>query len=137
MGLSQLLFHSDCKECTLTIRSLLSTSTFYQHRGVCHRHLLCICRPSNHNSPCSCPASRRNRQPSTDSKFGLLCAQTSATALNEGSSRSHTILRLSIESSARAADPAQGSVRTLSALHLIDLAGSESARVRDVFLLGG
>ena len=60
-----------------------------------------------------------------------LCAQTSATALNEGSSRSHTILRLSIESSARAADPAQGSVRTLSTLHLIDLAGSESARVRD------
>ncbi|KAK9846023.1 hypothetical protein WJX81_008630 [Elliptochloris bilobata] len=58
--------------------------------------------------------------------------KTSATALNKASSRSHTILRLSIESSARAADVAPGGAppvaRTLSALHLIDLAGSESAR---------
>jgi len=60
------------------------------------------------------------------------CPQTSATALNEGSSRSHTVLRVSIESAPSAsADGACGSgATTVSALHLIDLAGSESARVR-------
>ncbi len=66
--------------------------------------------------------------------MSVCVAQTSATALNEGSSRSHTVLRVSIESSPRAVDGAQGGAvlvtRTLSALHLIDLAGSESARVQ-------
>jgi len=57
----------------------------------------------------------------------------SATAFNEGSSRSHTIMRLSVESSERPgpdADPRIHVARTLSFLNLIDLAGSESARVR-------
>ena len=51
---------------------------------------------------------------------------------NEGSSRSHTIMRLSVESSERPgpdADPRIHVARTLSFLNLIDLAGSESARV--------
>lgn len=48
------------------------------------------------------------------------------TSYNEYSSRSHTIIRLAIESGA--AGDQQGA-RTLSLLHLIDLAGSESARV--------
>ena len=62
-----------------------------------------------------------------------LLGQVSATAYNEGSSRSHTILRLSIESSERPspdADPTAKVDRTLSFLNLIDLAGSESAKVR-------
>ena len=57
--------------------------------------------------------------------------QVSATSFNEGSSRSHTLLRLSIESSQRPdidADPNSSVVRTLSFLNLIDLAGSESAK---------
>ena len=57
--------------------------------------------------------------------------QVSATSFNEGSSRSHTILRLSIESSERPdleADPNCSVARTLSFLNLIDLAGSESAK---------
>ena len=55
----------------------------------------------------------------------------SATTFNEGSSRSHTILRLSIESSVRPdvdADPNLDLARTLSFLNMIDLAGSESAK---------
>lgn len=59
--------------------------------------------------------------------------QVSATAFNEGSSRSHTIIRLSIEASDRPefnADPNAPIGRTISFLHLIDLAGSESAKVR-------
>ena len=58
--------------------------------------------------------------------------QVSATAFNEGSSRSHTIMRLSVESSERPgpdADPRIHVARTLSFLNLIDLAGSESAKV--------
>ena len=57
--------------------------------------------------------------------------QVSATSFNEGSSRSHTILRLSVESSERPdldADPNRSVARTLSFLNLIDLAGSESAK---------
>ena len=55
-----------------------------------------------------------------------------ATSYNEGSSRSHTILRVAVESSAApgSAAAARGDPRTLSYLNLIDLAGSESARVR-------
>lgn len=55
----------------------------------------------------------------------------SATTFNEGSSRSHTLLRLSIESSVRPdvdADPNLSIARTLSFLNIIDLAGSESAK---------
>ena len=55
----------------------------------------------------------------------------SATTFNEGSSRSHTLLRLSIESSVRPdvdADPNLDLARTLSFLNIIDLAGSESAK---------
>lgn len=55
----------------------------------------------------------------------------SATSFNEGSSRSHTILRLSVESSERPdvdADFNCSVARTLSFLNLIDLAGSESAK---------
>ncbi|GAB4823550.1 hypothetical protein N2152v2_010596 [Parachlorella kessleri] len=58
--------------------------------------------------------------------------KVSATAFNEGSSRSHTIIRLSIEASDRpeaTTDPNAPVARTLSFLHLIDLAGSESAKV--------
>ena len=57
--------------------------------------------------------------------------QVSATSFNEGSSRSHTLLRLFIESSERPdmdADPNSSVARTLSFLNLIDLAGSESAK---------
>ena len=57
--------------------------------------------------------------------------QVSATSFNEGSSRSHTILRLSVESSERPdvdADSNCSVARTLSFLNLIDLAGSESAK---------
>ena len=53
--------------------------------------------------------------------------QVSATTYNEGSSRSHTILRLTIESSERPdpdAPPSQHVARTLSVLNLIDLAGT-------------
>lgn len=60
-----------------------------------------------------------------------LYLQVSATTFNEGSSRSHTILRLSVESSERPdvdADPNCSVARTLSFLNLIDLAGSESAK---------
>ena len=63
----------------------------------------------------------------------LAVGQVSATAFNEGSSRSHTIMRLTIESSERPgpeADPRLRVARTLSFLNLIDLAGSESAKVR-------
>ena len=54
-----------------------------------------------------------------------------ATAFNEGSSRSHTILRISIEANDRpefASDPDAKIGRTLSFLTMVDLAGSESAR---------
>lgn len=57
--------------------------------------------------------------------------KTSATAFNEGSSRSHTIIRITIEASDRAdglTDPNLRLGRTLSFLNLIDLAGSESAK---------
>ncbi|PSC70283.1 Kinesin-related 11 [Micractinium conductrix] len=57
--------------------------------------------------------------------------KTSATAFNEGSSRSHTIIRITIEASDRAdgmTDPNLRLGRTLSYLNLIDLAGSESAK---------
>ena len=59
--------------------------------------------------------------------------KTSATAFNEGSSRSHTIIRLTLEASDRAddyTDPNARLGRTLSFLNLIDLAGSESAKVQ-------
>ena len=58
---------------------------------------------------------------------GLLM-QVSSTMYNESSSRSHTIIRLRIESSSQAgaAGPA---TRSLSYLNIIDLAGSESAKV--------
>ena len=57
--------------------------------------------------------------------------QTSATMMNTDSSRSHTILRLRLESSPRpdASDPMGMQPRTLSYLNIIDLAGSESAKV--------
>lgn len=58
--------------------------------------------------------------------------QVGATAYNEGSSRSHTLIRLSVESSERPdpdADPRAAVARTLSFVNLIDLAGSESAKV--------
>eukprot|EP00887_Chlorella_sp_A99_P008132 scaffold12.g8132.t1 len=57
--------------------------------------------------------------------------KTSATAFNEGSSRSHTIIRITLEASDRAddlTDPNARLGRTLSFLNLIDLAGSESAK---------
>ncbi|KAL6784755.1 KIN7A [Auxenochlorella protothecoides x Auxenochlorella symbiontica] len=57
--------------------------------------------------------------------------KTAATAFNEGSSRSHTIIRLSIEARDRPganADPSFRGRRTFSLLNLIDLAGSESAK---------
>ena len=57
--------------------------------------------------------------------------QVSATQYNEDSSRSHTIVRVSIESSERpdpGAPPDAAVTRTLSVLNLIDLAGSESAK---------
>ena len=56
--------------------------------------------------------------------------QVSATSYNEGSSRSHTILRLTIESSERPdpdAPASQHVARTLSVLNLIDLAGAHTA----------
>ncbi|KAL3142364.1 hypothetical protein ABBQ38_002701 [Trebouxia sp. C0009 RCD-2024] len=62
---------------------------------------------------------------------GVAHRKVSATSFNEGSSRSHTILRLSVESSERPdveADFNCGVARTLSFLNLIDLAGSESAK---------
>lgn len=62
----------------------------------------------------------------------ICAAQVGATAYNEGSSRSHTLIRLSVESSERPdpdADPRAAVARTLSFLNLIDLAGSESAKV--------
>ena len=55
----------------------------------------------------------------------LACVQVSATNHNEGSSRSHTLCRISVETHDRCAG--RGG-RTLSFLNLIDLAGSESAR---------
>lgn len=54
-----------------------------------------------------------------------------ATAFNEGSSRSHTIIRLSIEASDRpefSENPEARIGRTLSFLTMVDLAGSESAK---------
>jgi hypothetical protein len=65
--------------------------------------------------------------------------KTSATAFNEGSSRSHTIIRITIEASDRAegsTDPNLRLGRTLSFLNLIDLAGSESAKVGRLSGLG-
>lgn len=62
---------------------------------------------------------------------GVAHRKVSATSFNEGSSRSHTLLRLSIESSERPdmdAGPNSSVARTLSFLNLIDLAGSESAK---------
>ena len=64
--------------------------------------------------------------PSSCSQRAPLLPQVSATTYNEGSSRSHTILRLTIESSERPdpdAPPSQHVARTLSVLNLIDLAG--------------
>ena len=57
--------------------------------------------------------------------------QTSATLFNSDSSRSHTILRIRVESSPRpdASDLVGMQPRALSFLNIIDLAGSESARV--------
>jgi len=57
--------------------------------------------------------------------------KTSATAFNEGSSRSHTIIRLAIEANERpefAEDPNAVVGRTMSYLTMVDLAGSESAK---------
>jgi hypothetical protein len=56
--------------------------------------------------------------------------KTSATAYNEGSSRSHTVIRLTIEAADRPEYAVEGEAlgRTLSYLTLVDLAGSESAR---------
>lgn len=57
--------------------------------------------------------------------------KTSATAFNEGSSRSHTIIRLAIEANERpefATDPNAMVGRTMSYLTMVDLAGSESAK---------
>ena len=54
-----------------------------------------------------------------------------ATAFNEGSSRSHTVIKISIEASDRpefATDPDARIGRTLSSLTMVDLAGSESAK---------
>lgn len=61
----------------------------------------------------------------------MRCFQVSCTAFNEDSSRSHIICRLSIEACDRVADEElrSGAARTLSYLNLIDLAGSESAKV--------
>lgn len=58
--------------------------------------------------------------------------KVSCTAFNEDSSRSHIICRLSIEVSDRIPDNEERTsvARTLSYLNLIDLAGSESAKVR-------
>lgn len=55
----------------------------------------------------------------------------SATAFNEGSSRSHTVIRLTIEASDRpeySGDRDAHVSRTLSYLTMVDLAGSESAK---------
>ena len=74
---------------------------------------------------------RCNHFPVGVQELTALYMQVSATSFNEGSSRSHTILRLSVESSERPdvdADPNCSVARTLSFLNLIDLAGSESAR---------
>lgn len=79
------------------------------------------------------PAKLSGRRVNGRSPLVLLPLQVSATAFNDGSSRSHTIIRLSIEASDRPehhADPNAPVARTLSFLHLIDLAGSESAKVR-------
>jgi hypothetical protein len=67
--------------------------------------------------------------------FFLLHVQVGATSYNEGSSRSHTILRIAVESRAApgSAAAAHGEPRMLSYLNLIDLAGSESARVRNAW----
>ena len=57
--------------------------------------------------------------------------KTSATSFNEGSSRSHTVIRLAIEANDRpefATDPEGRVGRTLSFLTMVDLAGSESAK---------
>ena len=57
--------------------------------------------------------------------------KTSATAFNEGSSRSHTVIRLAIEANDRpefATEPVDRVGRTLSYLTMVDLAGSESAK---------
>jgi hypothetical protein len=57
--------------------------------------------------------------------------KTSATAFNEGSSRSHTVIRLAIEANDRpefANEPGDRVGRTLSYLTMVDLAGSESAK---------
>lgn len=54
-----------------------------------------------------------------------------ATAFNEGSSRSHTVIKVSIEASDRpefATNPNAHIGRTLSSLTMVDLAGSESAK---------
>ena len=66
----------------------------------------------------------------------MILRQVGATSYNDGSSRSHTILRIAVESSATAgsAAAARGDPQTLSFLNLIDLAGSESARVRALLI---
>ena len=80
----------------------------------------------------SSPASSVSNLDEESDADGCHCVQVGATAYNEGSSRSHTLIRLSVESSERPdpdADPRAAVARTLSFLNLIDLAGSESAKV--------
>jgi hypothetical protein len=54
--------------------------------------------------------------------------QVSATSGNDESSRSHTLIRVTIETT-RQDEGGAGAERTVSTLCLIDLAGSESAKV--------
>lgn len=64
-------------------------------------------------------------------KLGNEHRKTSATALNEGSSRSHTMIRISIKATDRPEflhNPNDIVSQTLSYLTLVDLAGSESAK---------
>ena len=53
----------------------------------------------------------------------------SATSYNDHSSRSHTIIRISVETSPAPGTCDIGGARTLAVLNMIDLAGSESAKV--------
>lgn len=66
---------------------------------------------------------------------GEVHRKVSATAANAGSSRSHTFVRVSVESSSSAAATGDEGgedivTRRLSSLNLIDLAGSEAAKVQ-------
>jgi centromeric protein E len=51
-----------------------------------------------------------------------------STAMNERSSRSHTIFRVTLESRSNCADDEQDGTSLISTLNLVDLAGSESVR---------